>query len=219
MNVIAVSGYKDSGKSTLCRTLISALSDLGFSAGYIKRTREFVASGQETDTGAANKLGVSTLLWGDGALRFETLCGPMSEIDVRELAGRYFPQTDVVILEGGKDLPLPKIWVVKDGEPVPESAGVFAVYDRLGRGDGGRVYGGGDIDRLVSSIAGMIEKSDLPARVYIDDRELPMKDFVASFLAGGVRGMLGTLKNQPGRDVSGAIRLYLKNLGDKDKTV
>ncbi|MDR3355063.1 MAG: molybdopterin-guanine dinucleotide biosynthesis protein MobB [Synergistaceae bacterium] len=216
MNVIAVSGCKDSGKSTLCRVLISALSELGFSVGYIKRTQEFAASPPDTDSGAANELGVSSLLWGSGgSLRHETLCRNAGEIDVRDLAGRYFPNADVVILEGGKDLQLPKIWVMKENESFPERAGVFAVYDRRGRGDGSLVYGAGDIDRLVSVIADMTRRCDLPARVYIDGHELPMKDFVASFLAGGVRGMLETLKNPSGRSVSGEIRLYLKAVDDK----
>ena len=219
MNVIAVSGCKNSGKSTLCRTLIRALIERGFSVGYIKRTQEFVASHPNTDSGAANELGVSSLLWGDGSLRFETLCGNAGEIDVRDLAGRYFPRADAVILEGGKDLRLPKIWVVRDKEPVPENAGIFAIYDRHGLGDGGLVYGAEDIDRLVSGVAEMIEKNGPPARVYIDDRELPMKDFVASFLAGGVRGMLDTLKNPSGQSVSRTVRLYLKALGDDEKTV
>ncbi|MDR0648639.1 MAG: molybdopterin-guanine dinucleotide biosynthesis protein MobB [Synergistaceae bacterium] len=163
MNVIAVSGYKDSGKSTLCRALISALRARGFSVGYIKRTHEPTVSPLDTDTGAANDLGVSSLLWGDGFLRFEALWADANEIDARDLAGRYFPSADIVILEGGKDLRLPKIWVLKEGEAAPERAGVFAVYDRCGAGDGSLVYGPGDIDRLVSRVADMTEMRDLPA--------------------------------------------------------
>jgi molybdopterin-guanine dinucleotide biosynthesis protein B len=217
MNVIAVSGYKNSGKSALCRTLISALMAMGFNIGYIKRTQESVASPPDTDSGAVGEMGVPSLLWGgNGSLRFETLCEPSREADVREIAGRYFPRADAVILEGGKYLRLPKIWVAKDGENVPENTGVFAVYDRNGRG-GGLVYGPDDIGRLVSVIAGMIGESGLPAHAYIDDCELPMKDFVASFLAGGVRGMLKTLKNPSRRDVSGEVRLYLRALGSKEK--
>ncbi|MDR1581071.1 MAG: molybdopterin-guanine dinucleotide biosynthesis protein MobB [Synergistaceae bacterium] len=210
MNVIAVSGYKDSGKSTLCRTLISALRTRGFSVGYIKRTQEFVASPPDTDSGAANELGVSSLLWGDESLRFETLCRHAKEIDIHDLAGRYFPQADIVILEGGKDLRLPKIWVLKDSEEVPECPGLFAVYHCRALGDGGLLHGPKDIGRLVSRIADMTKMRDLPARVYIDGHELPMKDFVASFLAGGVRGMLETLKNPSGRSMSGEVRIYLK---------
>ena len=215
MNVIAVSGYKDSGKSTLCRALISALKTRGFNVGYIKRTQEFAASPPDTDSGAANELGVSSLLWGEGSLRFETLCRA-DEPDVRDLAGRYFPDADIVILEGGKDLQLPKIWVMKDDDDMPECSGVFAVYHRRALGDGGLLHGPGDIDRLVSRIAEMSKPHDLPARVYIDGHELPMKDFVASFLAGGVRGMLETLKNPSGHGVSGEVLLYLKTRGKGD---
>ncbi|MDR3076810.1 MAG: molybdopterin-guanine dinucleotide biosynthesis protein MobB, partial [Synergistaceae bacterium] len=37
--MIAVSGYKDSGKTTLCRAILSALSSRGLSVGYMKRTQ------------------------------------------------------------------------------------------------------------------------------------------------------------------------------------
>jgi molybdopterin-guanine dinucleotide biosynthesis protein B len=210
MNIIAVSGYKDSGKSSLCRALIGDLKSRGFEVGYIKRTRDCAASPPDTDTGAVNAIGAPALLWGGGSLRFETRCAPSDEADVRELAGRYFPCADVVILEGGKDLDLPKIWVAKDGEPVPDVPGVFAVYDRHIRGREGRVYGGDCLKFLVADIMEMMSgSSGAAARVYIDDRELPLKDFVGMFIAGGVRGMLGTLKLPSRRGGGGKVRIYL----------
>jgi hypothetical protein len=106
---------------------------------------------------------------------------------------------------------------MKEGEDVPERPGVFAVYDRHGSGNGGLVHGPGDIGRLVSCISDMIEKDAPPARAYIDGYELPMTDFVASFLAGGIRGMLETLKNPSGKSVSGEVRLYLEGLRDKER--
>jgi molybdopterin-guanine dinucleotide biosynthesis protein B len=218
INVIAVSGYKKSGKSTLCRTLISALSARGFSVGYIKRTQESVASPPDTDSGAVGELGVPSLMWGgDGSLRFETPRDSSRETDAREIAGRHFPQADMVILEGGKDLNLPKIWVAHEGEQVPDVPGIFAVYDRHRRGSVGRVYGADYLDCLVADVEVMIGEPGAAARVYIDDRELPMKDFVAMFVAGGTRGMLETLKNPSERGASGEVRLYLEAVSGKGK--
>jgi molybdopterin-guanine dinucleotide biosynthesis protein B len=213
LKIIAVSGYKDSGKSTLCRALLASLSGRGLNIGYIKRTQEYVASEKNTDSGAVNALGIPSLLWGDGSFRLEALCPASAEADPYEVAGRYFPQADIVILEGGKGLKLPKIWVLKEGEEPPQDIGVFALYDRRAGGGDGRRYGGDDLDRLVDAIIQRTELVNKSARVFIDDKELPMKDFVADFVAGGVRGMLGALKNPHDSDISEAIRVYLKRRG------
>jgi molybdopterin-guanine dinucleotide biosynthesis protein B len=116
----------------------------------------------------------------------------------------------MVILEGGKDLALPKIWVAGPDEPVPDLPGIFAVYDRHRGGDGGRRYGEGEIDRLASGIMSKLDFSRRSARVYVGGMELPMKDFVADFVAGGVRGMLDTLKRPDGMDESAEVRVYIK---------
>jgi molybdopterin-guanine dinucleotide biosynthesis protein B len=154
-------------------------------------------------------MGIPSLLWGEGSFRFEEMNERSAEMSAYEVAGRYFPQADIVILEGGKDLKLPKIWVLRPGESPPEDLGVFAVYDRHGEGDGGSRYGERDLGRLVSDILSKIERGGRSARVYIDGTELPMKEFVAGFVAGGVRGMLGALKKAEG--ASGNVRVYLKS--------
>jgi molybdopterin-guanine dinucleotide biosynthesis protein B len=214
LKIIAVSGYKDCGKTTLCRALLAALSERGLSVGYIKRTREPVAPDPGTDSGSVGALGVPALLWGDGAFRLEEAFDKGREPDAYEAAGRFFPEADVVILEGGKGLCLPKIWVAKPGEEggFAEGSGVFAVYDRFGPGDGHRRYGAGDLDRLVSDVARMAAPERRSARVFCGGKELPMKDFVADFVAGGLKGMLGALK-KPGGDLSQDIRVYVKKGG------
>lgn len=210
MILISVSGYKDSGKTSLCRVLISALSSRGFKVGYIKRTQEFVASFQDTDSGAALSLGVDALLWGEGSFRYERLEPDGWEMEVRRVAGMFFPDVDIVILEGGKELDSPKIWVRKEGEALPDYPGIFAVYDRHGGGDGSKVYGKDDIERLVDEIASLASKNEKSARVFLEEGELPMKGFVADFVAGGIRGMLGALKVKSDGWAKGDVRVYLK---------
>jgi molybdopterin-guanine dinucleotide biosynthesis protein B len=211
LKIIAVSGYKDCGKTTLCRALLTALSGRGLSVGYIKRTQEPAASSPATDSGSVNALGLPALLWGDGSFRLEEPFDKASEPDAYEAAGRFFPEADVVVLEGGKDLSLPKIWVIGEGENggPPEDSGVFAVYDRFSPGDGHRRYGAGDLDRLVSDAVSKAESERRSARVFYGNRELPMKDFVADFVAGGIKGMLGALK-KPSGDPSQDVRVYVK---------
>lgn len=205
MNLISVSGYKDAGKSTLCRALLARLKAMDFTVGYIKHTQEYVCSEECTDSGAALALDVDILLWGENSFRYEGAPGKSLTKDPAAVAARFFPNADAVILEGGKELPLPKIWVLGRGEEPPDYPGIFALYDRYGQGDGADRYGADEIDRLASALAERIARKS--ARLYIGDRELPMKGFVADFVGGGLKGMISSLKGVS----AGEIRVYIHN--------
>lgn len=206
MRLIAVSGFKDTGKSTLCRTLLAGLIARGFKVGYIKRTQESVGSDVRTDSGASCALGVDALLWGRDSFRYESVFADPERVSPAEVAAEFFPNADVILLEGGKELALPKIWVLEPGEGKPDYPGIFAVYDRYGPGNGRDCYGEGELERLVSDLAEKVERVKKSALVYIGGKELPMKDFVADFVAGSVRGMLRSLKGFHAGDVRAYIR-------------
>lgn len=204
--IIAVSGYKKSGKTTLCRKLLAELSKLGVRTGYIKRTADEVCSDRGTDTGSVSEMGLDSVLWGKDGLRFEApLAG---DVEPQALASRFFPNAELLILEGGKELSLPKIWVRSKGEETPSFPGIFAVYDRSSAALGEKEYGAGSESGLAARLAALVRgPSYRSATVYIGDQPLPMKDFVADFVRGGILGMLSSLKGgeNDGRDV----RVYL----------
>lgn len=206
MKLISVSGYKDTGKSTLCRALLGRLQSRGFKVGYIKRTQESVGSDSHTDSGAVRVLGIDALLWGEDSFRYESSPAGFEDFDPTAVASKFFPDADVVILEGGKELVLPKIWVLEPGEEKPDYPGIFALYDRYGPGNGGDRYGEDEIDRLASDLAEKISRARKSTRVYIGNKELPMKDFVADFVGGGIKGMIRSLKGVSGGDVKVYIR-------------
>ena len=163
MKIIAVSGYKDSGKTTLCRELIRALSGRGFSVGYIKRTKEDATSSVGTDSGSVAAIGVPALLWGNDGFRMEIASSNNPQPDLYEVAGKFFPAADVVVLEGGKDLAIPKKWVSRQGEKTPDVPGIIAVYDRYQESDGEHRYGTDDLDSLVSYITDKLKIYSRPA--------------------------------------------------------
>ena len=213
IRIVAVSGYKNSGKSTLCRRLLEELRILGIRTGYIKRTSEqAVASSGSTDTGSVLDMGFNSILWGDDGIRLES----KSEVSsLHKIASRYFPDSELLILEGGKELPLPKIWVRSPGEDIPDCPGVFIVYDRFSdAGDGKRLFCAGDEALIAQRLAALVRgRSYRSSRVYIGDRPLPMKDFIADFIRGSVLGMLASLKG--GADPSAPVRVYLDGAGKK----
>lgn len=207
MRIISVSGFKDSGKSTLCRALLERLAARGLKVGYVKRTQEFVGSGADTDSGAACAMGADVLLWGEGSFRYESAAKDANLATPYEVAARFFPDADAVLLEGGKELALPKIWVLREGEEKPDYPGIFALYDRWGTGDGAAVYGGGELDRLASDLAEKIAPDQRSTRVYAGGREMPLKGFIADFVGGAIMGMLRSLKGlEPG-----GVRVYIRD--------
>ncbi len=185
MWLTAVTGYKNSGKTALCMDLIAGLKEKGFSVGFIKHThdQDHMRHDAMTDTGRALSSGCDTLLWSPKSLRFES---PEAEVSPISLAGRFFPEADIVIIEGGKNLNMPKIWVVGGGkrEDAAGIPGVYAFYER----------GGSDLSGLVSLIASKAAECRRSSSVFIDGKPLYMKNFIADFVGGSIAGMLRSLK-------------------------
>ena len=206
IKIFAVSGFKNSGKTTFCRKVLSELTRLGVRVGYIKRTSDEVLEEEGTDTSSVERMGVASVLWGRDGLRFEE--AGTASFSPEYIVSQYFPDAEIVILEGGKYLDLPKIWV-ENGEPRPrEVSGVFMVYDRTGGGDGRLRFGEGDEALIAAKLAAAVRgKYYRSSKVYIGDRPLPMKDFIADFIRGAVLGMLASLKG--GGDPKGPVRIYL----------
>ena len=206
ITIVAVSGNKNSGKTTLCRKLLNELGSMGIRVGYIKRTSEEVLSGKETDSGSVSGMGIGSVLWGKDGLRYEL---PSSEETTPSfIASIYFPDSELVILEGGKDLALPKIWVRTEGEEQPQYPGIFMIYDRCGNKDSGLVYSGGEEKEMAVRLASLVRgKAYRSAKIYFGDRPLPMKDFIADFVRGSIMGMLASLKG--GSKTDKTIRIYL----------
>lgn len=194
--IVCVCGPKDSGKTTLCIDLLERLSRRGCHVGFIKRTQEDVLSPEVTDTGkAVRSVGSAVLLGPDGA-RFDM----EGSWDVGALAERLFPTKDLVLVEGGKSLRFPKVWV---GREVPKGVdGVFYAY----------VGGDGQAEELCERLLQMARASHRRARVFTPAGEVPMKDFVADFLRGGLLGMVKELKSVKSK--RGWVRAYVWEDGE-----
>ena len=214
IRIVAVSGNKDSGKTTLCRKLLRELEEMGIRTGYIKRTSDEVLSEKSTDTGSVTDMGIGAVLWGKDGLRYEL---PASEETAPHfIAARYFPDAEIIILEGGKNLPLPKIWVKKEGEAAPEYPGIIMIYDKEGNNDGKFLYCGGEEREIALRLASMVRgKAYRSTKIYFEDSPLPMKDFISEFIRGSILGMLAALKG--GRTTDKSIRIYIDGSTDGKK--
>ena len=205
--VIALSGFKNGGKTTLALGLLREILSAGLSAAFVKHTEKDVLPPEETDTGKTSAMGLPSLYWGgDGAL-LEARAGEIS----REKILEFFPGKDIVIVEGAKGLPLPRIWV---GDPCgvpPDVKGVFAFFDRTASGsDGKKVFFPGREKDLAAMIIGMYERTggNSPATLYVQGKKIPLKTFVSGMIAGCLAGLVLPLKGV--NSLKGGAEIYLK---------
>lgn len=202
---VAVSGFKNSGKTTLCLELATRLEGMGIRVGFVKRTHEAILATKRTDTGLFLGQGIPTILWGPDGIR-----GEAREVqpELEWLVDRFMPDIDLVLLEGGKDLPLPRIWV---GSPVdcPEGVGgILAWYTRGESTEKVPAFGPGEEDQLARLLVErLIRGKNFPAiSLHVDGRKIFLKPYLAKFLQESIQGMLRSLKDTEGRDISIHIR-------------
>jgi molybdopterin-guanine dinucleotide biosynthesis adapter protein len=113
MKIVAIVGFSESGKTRLITRLIGEFKKRGLRTCAVKRcSHGFSLDTEGKDTSDFTKAGatgvamVSTEGW--------AALGQLPVADVPVLAGRLFPDADVVLVEGGKESAgLPKIEVLR----------------------------------------------------------------------------------------------------------
>jgi len=136
-------GHHNSGKTRLLARLIPFLADRGFRVGAIKHAPHLGAPADPgTDSGALAAAGADPVLLlgeSDAVLTWRR----SSESGIEELIDRLLPDCDLVLVEGLKRGPLPKVEVFRRGreiarEPLAGEIDVIAVVtdDRIAAPDG-----------------------------------------------------------------------------------
>lgn len=109
--IAAVSGVKNSGKTTFLEKLISELTGRGYRVAVIKHDgHEFQADREGTDTCRMRQAGAyGTCIFSSGQWQVVK-----EQQDVRaEALVELFPEADIILLEGMKDSVYPKFELVR----------------------------------------------------------------------------------------------------------
>jgi molybdopterin-guanine dinucleotide biosynthesis protein B len=199
-SIVSFIGWHDSGKTTLASKVVTALKQLGYRVAVIKSSNDsgiaFDTPG--TDTYKHKEAGAdSVMLVAPDQMVLQTM---NSNLSLRTLAHRYFPDVDIVIAEGFKRArKIPKIEVFRneDQRLRDEVHGVIAVATDLE----------GVVEDYVfklyeaSEIALFIEKRFLTNKgeleltaLLVNGNKIPIKDYIQEALAGTVYGFVKTLK-------------------------
>ncbi len=129
--VVAVSGVKNSGKTTLIEGILPHLSAAGIQTALIKHDgHAFQADPPDTDTGRHFGAGACGVAIFDEEKSKVIRRGPVGA----EALIPLFPEADLILLEGFKSSPRPKLEVVRAGnskEPVCAPETVLAYVTDL----------------------------------------------------------------------------------------
>lgn len=125
--IVAISGVKNSGKTTLITRLIPVVKELGYCVATIKHDgHEFEGDVEGTDTYKHTKAGAyGTAIFSNG----QFVIKKQQSITERELI-LMFPEADLILLEGFKYSSYPKVEVIRKGnseESVCNREGLFAI--------------------------------------------------------------------------------------------
>ena len=125
--VIAISGVKNSGKTTLIQRILPKLESEGLNVAVIKHDgHSFQADPVDTDTGKYIEAGAYGTAIFDGEKYKIIKCSTIDEQDLIQL----FPEADVILLEGLKYSTWPKIEIIRAGnsaQPVCSSDTLLAL--------------------------------------------------------------------------------------------
>ncbi|MBQ3292303.1 MAG: molybdopterin-guanine dinucleotide biosynthesis protein B [Mogibacterium sp.] len=133
--VIAVSGIKNSGKTTLISRLVAEFSGRGKKVAVIKHDgHDFECDVPGTDTRKFADHGAYGTACFSGNRMFVHRIGTGESY--QDLI-RFFPEADIIFIEGAKDSALDKIEVVRSGisaEPASNPEGRFLIATDLPQG-------------------------------------------------------------------------------------
>src|SRR5512138_1681342 len=197
MRIVSVVGFSESGKTRLVVRLIEALKGRGLKVAAVKRcSHRFSLDTEGKDSAEFGRAGA------DGVVLISpegwAALGPARDVDAPRLVRRLFPDADVVLIEGGKDIRgTPKIEVRRGGRPgLPAARSedlVAIVSEGPAPGAAVPVFGPDETARIADLILAQEEGDMAEIRLEIDGQEINMNAFVQSFIERTVVGMMTAL--------------------------
>ncbi|MGC9023470.1 MAG: molybdopterin-guanine dinucleotide biosynthesis protein B [Chloroflexia bacterium] len=212
--IVCFVGKSDSGKTTFLEKVIAELRRRGYRVGVVKHdTHASEPDRPGKDTWRLRRAGSPRVML--SSARYFALVGEVEEeLALEEIAGRYLNDVQMVLAEGYKRSPYPKVEVCRaerSRELLCSPEELLAVVSDL-RFDlpcpqFGLDDAGGVADLLEERFLRRPADPGTPqVALRVDGRPVPLKPFIQAMLAGAVRGLLGALKGGTG----GTIELHIQ---------
>ena len=127
--VFAISGYKNSGKTTLITRLIPELTGRGYKGAVIKHDgHDFKSDVPGTDSYRHQKAGAyGTAVFSKNRFLITKECHGITERDLFSA----FPEADIILIEGLKNSSYPKYFCAYPEKTLPDAAGLADEMEKI----------------------------------------------------------------------------------------
>jgi len=202
---LALSGYHNSGKTTVGTYIVAKLSEKGYKVGVIKSTKETTEETDKpgSDTFKYRKAGArQVVLFQRDRMTLFIEKMPKEKDKVFSLFERLFFDYDLVILEGFKEWrDVPKIWLKRnDEEGLPE--GIENIQMVAEAKDKERILS------FVEDYLGVQNNGDI--KIFVNDEDIPLKPHLKLLCQNIMLGILASLKDVPKIEEIKTIEVLIK---------
>jgi molybdopterin-guanine dinucleotide biosynthesis protein B len=202
---LALSGYHNSGKTTVGTYIVAKLSEKGYKVGVIKSTKETTEETDKpgSDTFKYRKAGAKLVaLFQRDRMTLFIEDMPKGKDEVFTLFERLFFDYDLVILEGFKEWKgVPKIWLKRnDEETLPErTENIQMVAEAKDKEK---------ILNFVEDYLGAQNNGDI--KIFVNDNYIPLKPHLKLLCQNILLGILASLKGVPKIEEIKTIEVLIK---------
>jgi molybdopterin-guanine dinucleotide biosynthesis protein B len=209
MIIVGIVGKSQSGKTSLIKSVIPELKKRALRVAAIKHCPHgFALDLQGKDSWefmAAGSDGVGMVGPDRVALIRKEALGPRFS----GAAARWFPEADIVLVEGGPGIVgLKKIEVLGKGRraatPRAELLGIVSEQKPAGKIPR---FWPGDIAAMADFLETQVRQAESVIRVEVDGKDLPLNRFVRTIFENAIHGMVGSLRGGEGQPRSIVIHL------------
>jgi molybdopterin-guanine dinucleotide biosynthesis protein B len=218
--VVSIVGFSKSGKTTFIKKLIERLTSKGYNVGTIKHDVhgfDIDLPGKDSwhhRQGGAKKVVLSS------PKRLAVIMETEGEASVEKLINDFSDDLDLILTEGYKKGPFPKIEIHRNetGKPLAclEDEKLVAIFSNEKIDTKVPLFELNDINKGVEIIEKGFLTSTPPAETLskksdqekntrqtgsqkltltVNDKNIPLKPFIEDFLKGSIKGMLASLKD------------------------
>jgi len=202
---LALSGYHNSGKTTVGTYIVAKLLEKGYKVGVIKSTKETMEETDKpgSDTFKYRKAGArQVVLFQRDRMTLFIEDMPREKDKVFSLFERLFFDYDLVILEGFKEWrDVPKIWLKRnDEEGLPE--GIENIQMVVEAKDKERILS------FVEDYLGVQNNGDI--KIFVNDEDIPLKPYLKLLCQNIMLGILESLRGVPKIEEVKTIEVLIK---------